>query len=115
MRDIVRDQQCARLVDGDADRPPARLVLVVHESRYEIFGLAAWLSVPERHEDDLVAIELLSIPASVLADERAAAILLRKLVGAVERHPERRDVRAQRIVGRDRLFDKVRTLRLHAW
>jgi hypothetical protein len=46
----------------------------------------------------------------MFADEGAAAVLLGKTVRRVERKPQSSDVRAQRIVGNNRLLDQIRTL-----
>jgi hypothetical protein len=46
----------------------------------------------------------------MFADEGAAAVFLGKTVRRVESKPQRSDVRAQRIVGNNRLLDQIRTL-----
>ena len=53
--DVVRDDQRAALLDGDADRTPARLA-VLHEAGHEIDGLAGGMTVLERDEHDAVAV-----------------------------------------------------------
>ena len=68
----------------------------------------------EGNIDDFVAIERASIPAAVLGDEDTAAIAFRKTGSLAERHAQRRDVRAQGVVRRHGLRNKIRPLRLHA-
>jgi hypothetical protein len=86
--DVIGNQQGTGLVDGQPDRP----------------------SAAERHENDLVAVEAWPVPTAMFADEGAAAVLLGKTVRRVESKPQRSDVRAQRIVGNNRLLDQIRTL-----
>jgi hypothetical protein len=86
--DVIGNQQGTGLVDGQPDRP----------------------SAAERHENDLVAVEAWPVPTAMFADEGAAAALLGKTVRRVERKPQSSDVRAQRIVGNNRLLDQIRTL-----
>src|SRR5689334_5302071 len=78
--DVVGDQEGAGLVDCHRDRPAARFAVRIEESRYDILGLAVRTAAAERHEDDLVAVELIAVPAAVLADEGAATVFLRKAV-----------------------------------
>ena len=77
-------------------------------------GSPAGLPSRERHEHHLVAAARLAVPRAVLADEGAAAIGLRQRVAFGEGEPERRDVRAERVVRHDRLGDQVGPRRLHA-
>ena len=72
------------------------------------------MAAAEWYEYDLVAVELLAVPAAVFADERAATISLRQALGSVEDEPQGRNVGAQRIVGDDSHFHQIGPLRLHA-
>ena len=92
---------------------PSALPLLVEEAGQDLFGLvAAGPPAGERDEDHAVAGRRLAIPRAVLADERAAAIALRQQVAAIEHEPERCRVRAERVVGHDRLLDQVGPRRL---
>src|SRR5262245_66261590 len=51
----------------------------------------------------------------MLGDERAPTVLCWEVVAGVHRKAERRHVRAQRIVRRNRLGHEIGTLRLDAW
>src|SRR5436305_4203068 len=86
--DIVGDEQGARLVDCQPNRPSARLTIVVQEAGHDILGLAARMPAAERHEHDLVPVEGSPVPAAVLADESAAAILCGKAAGSIEHEPK---------------------------
>ena len=98
------------LVDGQPDRPSAGLFIRVQEAGDDVLGFAARTPAAERHENDLVAVEAWPVPTAMFADEGAAAVLLGKTVRRVESKPQRSDVRAQRIVGNNRLLDQIRTL-----
>jgi hypothetical protein len=80
------------------------------EAGDDVLGFAARTPATERHENDLVAVEAWPVPTAMFADEGAAAVLLGKTVRRVESKPQRSDVRAQRIVGNNRLLDQIRTL-----
>lgn len=104
------NQQGTGLVDGQPDRPSAGLFIRVQEAGDDVLGLAARTPAAERHENDLVAVEAWPVPTAMFTDEGAAAVLLGKTVRRVERKPQSSDVRAQRIVGNNRLLDQIRTL-----
>src|SRR6476646_9694924 len=112
--DVIGDQEGAGFVDGHPDRPAARFAARIEESRDDILGLAVWTPAAERYKDDLVAVELVAVPAAMLADEGTAAIFLGKAVRRVEGEPKRGDMGAQRVIGNDRLLDQIWTLRLDA-
>src|SRR5262249_20106011 len=76
----------------------------------EILRLAGGLSVRKRNKDNFVPGVDRTVPAAVLADERAAAIVLRQERSAVEKEPEGRCVRAQRVVGHEGLGDEIGSL-----
>src|SRR5439155_4623337 len=78
-----------------------------HPPREKILRRARRLAVGERHVDDLVAGALRSIPRAVQRDEGAAAVVGWKLRPRVERKVERRIVRGQRDIGRDRLLHEL--------
>jgi len=108
--DVIGNQQGTGLVDGQPDRPSAGLFIRVQEAGDDVLGFAARTPAAERHENDLVAVEAWPVPTAMFADEGAAAVLLGKTVRRVESKPQRSDVRAQRIVGNNRLLDQIRTL-----
>ena len=113
--DVVGDQQRAARVD--ARRRPGGRARCRRSSRKPVStssGVPRRPAARERHEDHLVAARRLAVPRAVLADERAAAIALRQQLAVVEREPERRGVRAERVVGHDRLRDQVGPRRLDA-
>ena len=60
---------------------------LVQKSGDDVLRHAVGLPVAERHEDHLVAIQWIAIPAAVFADKGAAAISLRQAVAGVERMP----------------------------
>src|SRR5260370_29198483 len=76
--DVIGDQEGAGFADGHPDRPAARFAVRIEESRDDILGLAVRTSAAERHEDDLVAVELVAVPAAMLADEGPAPVFLGK-------------------------------------
>jgi hypothetical protein len=90
----------------------AGLFIRVQEAGDDVLGLAARTPAAEQHENDLVAVEAWPVPTAMFVGEGAAAILLGKTVHRVERKPQSSDVRAQRIVGNNRLLDQIRTLPL---
>src|SRR6202035_81008 len=98
------------LAGRNPDRPPAGLFIRVQEAGDDVLGFAARTPAAERHENDLVAVEAWPVPTAMFADEGAAAVFLGKTVRRVESKPQRSDVRAQRIVGNNRLLDQIRTL-----
>ena len=75
----------------------------VKEIGDDILGFPIGVTAAERHEDDFEAIESRTVPTSVFADERAAAIFLRQTVGGIKNKSERGNVRTQRIIGNNRL------------
>ena len=111
---VIGNQQRSGLVDSQSDRASTRMSVGVEEAGDDIFGFAVRMAAAEWHEHDFVAVEGGPVPASMFTDERPAAILLRKTVRRVESKPERRNVRAQRIIGNNRLLDQIRSRRLHA-
>src|SRR5258708_38711631 len=76
--DVIGDQEGAGFVNCHPDRPAARFAVRIEESRDDILGLAVRTAAAERHEDDLVAVEPVAVPAAMLADERTAAVFLGK-------------------------------------
>src|SRR4051812_2891493 len=67
--DIIGDQQRARLIDRKANRPAAGLIVAVKETGHNVLCNAVRLSVLEGHEDNLVAVQGLTVPAAMLTDE----------------------------------------------
>src|SRR4051794_18045682 len=65
--DIIRNEQRARFVDGNADRTSMRITLLIDKSRQHILGVSIRAAVRERNEDHFVAAERLAIPRAVLA------------------------------------------------
>src|SRR5207237_676204 len=112
---VVGDQQSAGSIDPNSDWPTARIAVLVNEARDEIHRLADRLAAGEADEHDAVTVDLAPVPAAVLADEGAAAEHRGEAAAGVEGEAQRRDVRAKRVVGRDRLGDEVRALRLDPW
>src|SRR5450432_354361 len=110
---VVRDQQRAVLADHNADRPPEGLALVAEETGQHVDGLARGLAADERHEDDLVAAARLTVPRAVLSHEHPVRKLGGEPAAVGEGQAERSGVRAQRVVGRNRLGHQVRSGGLH--
>ena len=101
-------------VDCQTDRPSARVIVSVKETGNDILRRAARPSVAEGHEDNFVAVERCSIPASVFADERTVAVLGGKIGACGHGHTQRRHVRAQRVVRYDRRGHQIGPLRFDA-
>ena len=80
--DVIGDQEGAGFVEGHPDRPAARFAVRIEESRDDILGLAVRTPAAEGHEDDLVAVELVAVPAAMLADKGTAAVFLGSPRGA---------------------------------
>src|SRR4051794_20286291 len=112
--DIVGNQQRARLVDCDANRAAVRFFVGPKEASQHVDRLPGWFAIGEWHEDNLIAAERLTVPRTVLSDERAVAELFGQLRAAREGQAERRDVVAERIVRHGGPGDKLRILRLDA-
>src|SRR5271166_6579320 len=112
--DVIGDQEGTSFVDCHPDRSTACFAVRIEESRDDILGLAVRTPTAERYEDDLVAVEEIPVPTAMFADEGAAPVFLGKAVRRVEGKPQRGHVRAQRIIGNDRLLDQIWTLRLDA-
>src|SRR4051794_30168129 len=92
--EIIGDQQGSPTrIEDDADRATTR-VLPLQEAGDEIDGLARWPAARERHPNDLVAGQILPIPAAVLADEGALHKLAAKAALAGETDAQGRHVRA---------------------
>lgn len=70
------------------------------------------INTSKGHIDNLIAIELISVPASMFADKRSALIFARQILGGVKNHADRCHVGAQCIVRTDRLGDEVGPLRI---
>jgi len=70
-----------------------------------------WAVRAERHEDNLVAVERCSIPASVFADETHRHVVCGKIGACYMGQPQWRDVIAQRVVRRNRWTLPDRPLR----
>src|SRR5690606_1608201 len=83
---------------------------VLDEAGHEILRLASRPAVREGHEAHLVTRETLAVPAAMLADEGALRITRENRSGD-EAEAQRRDMRAKRIIGPDRGFDEVGSLR----
>jgi len=79
-------------------------------SPFVVLGLAVRMPAAEWHEYDLVAVKLLAVPAAVFADERAAVVFLRQVLGSMEDEPQERHVGAQRVFGDDSFFHQIRPL-----
>ena len=92
--DVIGNQKRSGLVDGESDRPSARLPVRVKKIGDDILSFAIGTPAAEGHENDLVTVEGRPVPTSVFADERAAAIFLWQAVGSVENEAQRRHVRA---------------------
>src|SRR5690606_27509407 len=93
------------------DRPSARFAVIAQEACNEIDGLTRWPAVAERHEHHFEADRLAAIPTAMLTDERALGkSLAHRGIGECE--TERRHVRAERVIRRDRRGDFLRILRL---
>src|ERR1700751_5724800 len=105
--DVVGYQQRALFVDRDANRAALDLVVAVQEAGEELLRRQLRPAVGEGEEHDAVAVQRLAVPRAVLADEGAAAVLRREGTRSVECQAERRGMRAEAIVGRDRLGDQV--------
>ncbi|KAG1401434.1 hypothetical protein G6F59_013041 [Rhizopus arrhizus] len=95
-------------------RPPARLLVFGGEATDHGLRPPGRLAVLERHVHHFVAAQRRAVPAAVLADEGAAVVLRRQRLPGVEQQPQRCHVRADGVVGHDRLGHQVRPLRLHA-
>jgi hypothetical protein len=111
---VISNQKRARLVEREADGSSTRSSFRVKEIGDDILGFPIGVTAAERHEDDFEAIESRTVPTSVFADERAAAIFLRQTVGGIKNESERGNVRTQRIIGNNRFLDQIRALRLDA-
>src|ERR1700730_255705 len=110
--DVVSDQQRARLIDSDSNRPPQRLAVLVDKTGKDVDRQSRGVAVAERHENHLVSAQRLAVPRSVLADEDAAAVGIRQCATDVEGQPKRSGMIAERVIGDDRLGDHLR-LRRH--
>src|SRR4051812_22928395 len=95
---------------GTAARGPAPCSGAEHSqcagTFYAISAAVDWKFAPKW---DLYAV---SVPAAMLADEDAVAVVFAQAGGLGEHESQRRDVRAQRIIRRDRLRHQVWPLRL---
>jgi hypothetical protein len=111
--DIVGDEKVATFIESKPHWPTARFFVGAEEPGYDILGGAVWMPVRKRHIHDFVTIQLRPVPAAVFADERATAIGRGQGVSDVKHQAKRRDMRAQSIVGRDRLGDEIGALRLN--
>ena len=69
-----------------------RMIVRIEEARDDILWRAAGSSPAEGHEDHFVAVKRRSIPASVFADERTAAVVRRKIGACVHGYAQRRHV-----------------------
>src|SRR5690606_12975135 len=108
-RQIVGDNQRAFRIDRHTHRTTAGGAVVVPKPGNEIHRRAGRPPVAERHEHHLVADGLAAVPTTVFADENPAGELAAHRVGR-EIHAQRRDVRAQAVVGLDRRRDLFRVL-----
>src|SRR6202022_194313 len=91
--EVVRYQQSAGPIDCQTNRPSARLIVGIEEAGDDVLRRAAGLSAAKRHEHYLVAVKRASIPASVFADERTAAVVCGKVGACVHRYTQWRHVR----------------------
>src|ERR1700722_18023346 len=87
--DVVGDQKRSGFVDGESDRPSARLSVRVKKIGDDILGFAIGMAAAEGHENDPVSVEGWAVPTSVFADECAAAIFLRQAVASAKNEAER--------------------------
>src|SRR5262249_19120040 len=55
--DVIGNQQCAGLVDGDPDRPAASLIVAVKKADHHILRHSARLAVAEGDKHDFVAVQ----------------------------------------------------------
>src|SRR6185295_1440513 len=111
---VIGDQQRTARIQRHAHRAAPGLTLVADESRQHILRHSLRLAFGEGHEHHLVSRRGLAIPRPVLADEHAVVEPLRKRGLAGVHQAQCRDVRAQGVVGRQRLRHQVRALRLDA-
>src|SRR4029077_5219377 len=86
---ILRHQEAAVLVDGDANWAAPRLRIIDDESGGEILIFAARHAVLHNDANDFVAGAFGAVPRTVLGGKNIAAVLGRKLRAVIERHAER--------------------------
>ena len=89
------------------------MIIGIEEAGDDVLRRVARLSMAERHEHHLVAVQRSSIPASVFAYERTAAEVRGKFGAVVHRHAQGCHVGGERVIRHDRLGHEVRPLRLH--
>src|SRR5690606_27330552 len=93
---VVDDQQDGHLlIEGDADRTAPRPPGVGQKAGHEIDGFTGRLSGAERHPDDLVAGEILAVPAAVFPDEGSLRKSTTEAATGGEGQAKRSNVRAQ--------------------
>src|SRR5689334_17279113 len=107
--DIVGNKQSPLLVDSKGHRAAVGRV-TMDETCQNIMGHAVGLAIAEGDENHLVAVQLATVPTAMLADEGAAAIRSRKIVGRVEHQAEGRDMAGKGVVWRNRLGYQIRAL-----
>ena len=112
---IIGNNQRPSLVDSQPDWTSVYGVAGSPEAGDDILCQAGGLTVPERHEHDLIAANGGSVPAAVLPHEHAAAVASRQRGLIVPSDTDCRDMRAERVIGPDRLGDEVGLLRHHTW
>src|SRR4051795_3737512 len=111
--DVVGENQRAGAIDRHPNRPAPRLPFIVEEAGHEIDRRADRPAAGEADEHHAIAVELVAVPAAVLADEGTAVEHRREAVAGVEGEPERRDVRAEAVIRLDRARDQFGMLRPH--
>src|SRR5690606_10775831 len=100
VRQIVRDDQRSARIDCDAYRSPAGFTIVAAKARRKVDGFAGRTAVAERDENHLVADGIGTIPAAVLADERAVGeFFSHRRLGKTQ--TERSDMRSQAVIRLD--------------
>lgn len=92
--DVIGDQQSASSVDCQTNRPSARVIVRIEKACDDILRRPAWLSAAKRNENNFVTVKRRSIPTSVFAHERTAAIVFGKRGARVHDNTQWRYVRA---------------------
>src|ERR1700694_2950082 len=73
---VVGDEQRARSIHGDADRAAPGLALSANEAGEHIFRFAGGTAIGEGYENPLITAARRAVPCPVLADERAAGVVI---------------------------------------
>src|SRR5262249_5502486 len=84
---------------------------MVYETGEDIDRLSRRAAIGERHENHFVAAQGFAVPGSMLSDKSTAAIRLGERASDVESQPERSGMIAERVIGDDRLGNRIRLRR----